>query len=92
MQRLRLLFIWPIVLLSLCFASLCAITAVSLFLQQASLSDGLRENVSSQRAATELEECILDLLALLKDRVESVSALHGRLRLHLEVIRRHAED
>ena len=92
MQPFRLRFGWPVALVSLGFAALCAVTALSLFMQQASLSAVLRENVASQRAATEMEECLHDLLALLRDRVEEVAPLDRRLRQHLKLLHRQADQ
>jgi signal transduction histidine kinase len=83
MASFRFRFLWLVTLGSLALATLCAFTALSLFRQQTAIAHVMRENVVSRRAAMELEECLLDLIALLNDRVESVSALHGRARLHL---------
>lgn len=89
---LRWRFLWPLVFSSCCLVLLCVLTAISLFRQQASISEVLSESVASRRAATELEECLLDINALLEDRVESVESLHGRAAGHLEAIRKHADQ
>src|SRR5262245_27213086 len=89
MKSLR--FLWPVAMITLSLVALCAFTAVSLFHQQATLSGILSEAVASRRAAAELEGCLLDLLALLKDRVESVSPLHVRAQAHLDTIRAQAD-
>lgn len=86
MMGLQWRILGPPVLISLCLGTLCAFTAVSLFYQQAATTNALRENVASRRAATELEECVSDLLVLLRDRVEAVSALHDRAQAHLRTI------
>ncbi len=70
----------------------CVFTAVSLVQQQATISDLLRENIASRRAATELEECIVDIVALLKDRIESVGPLHERAKIHLRQAREYADQ
>jgi signal transduction histidine kinase len=90
MQILR--YLWPAALTTLCLVALCAFTAFSLFRQQATLTETLGEAVASRRAAVELQECLLDLLALLKDRVRSVSALHDRARRHLVTLRKVADE
>lgn len=92
MTDVRARFLWPVVLISVGLVLLCAFTAISLFRQQATLARDLRENVASRRVATEMEECLLDLLALLNDHVESVSALHDRARMHLTEMRRFADQ
>src|SRR4051812_30371986 len=84
--------IWPFVLLGVCFGVLGLVTALSLLSQQATFSGVMRESIASQRAAVELEECVFDVVALLNDRVESVEALHGRLRGHVAEVRRHADQ
>jgi signal transduction histidine kinase len=88
----RLRFLWPVTLITACLVTLCAVTAVSLFTQQAAFAGTLRENVEGRRAATELEECLEDLVALEKQRVESVSALHDRVRDHIETLSRYADQ
>jgi two-component system sensor histidine kinase HydH len=92
MVGVRFRLFWPVVGVTLCLAALCAITAVSLFDQQAAVARVLRENVASRRAGVELEECLTDLIALEKDRVESVSALHDRVLTHLRTIEGVADE
>jgi signal transduction histidine kinase len=87
MVGFRVRYLIPIALISLCLVVLCAITAASLFTQQAAVTRILRENVDSRRAAVELEECLTDLIALEDDRVESVAVLHTRVRVHMGTIR-----
>jgi signal transduction histidine kinase len=84
-------FLFPVILVSLCLVVLCAFTAISLVRQQAGLAEVLKRTVARRRAGTELEECIRDLLVLLRDRVESVSALHQRVETHLATIRGFAD-
>ena len=92
MSAVRLRYLGPLVLIALCLAVLSAVTAVSLFQQQAAVADVLRENVESRRAAVELEECLTDLVALEDDRVESVAVLHDRVRTLLGTTRRAADQ
>ncbi len=92
MVGVRNRFLWPVALISLCLVSLCAFTAISLFHQQAAIASVLRENVASRRAATELEECLTDLIVLEKDRVETVTVLHNRVRLHLQSLEQYANQ
>lgn len=84
MSRFSFPYRIPVLLVSFCFVALCAITAASLFAQQRGINRLLRENVQSQRAAVELEECLLDLIALEDDRVEAVAVLHDRARQRLD--------
>lgn len=84
MAGFRFRYIVPVLFISLCLIVLCTIVAVSLFGQQSALTRVLRENVQSQRTAVELEECLLDLIALEDDRVERVAVLHDRVRRLLE--------
>lgn len=92
MSAVRLRYLGPVVLIALSLAVLCTITAVSLLQQQEAVTDVLRENVESRRAAVELEECLTDLVALEDDRVESVAVLHDRVRTLLASTRRAADQ
>ena len=86
MVGIRSWFFWPLVLLALCLLTLCVVVAVSLFRQQATLAEAFRENVSSRKAAGELEECLTDLIALEKEHVETVAPMHERVHEHLQAI------
>lgn len=86
MSGLRWRYLWPVVLVTLCLAMLCTFTAVSLFRQQAEITQGLRENVESRRAAVRLEECLTDLIALEDARVETVTVLHARAQNLLDAL------
>lgn len=92
MFGLRLRYLGPVALISLCLMTLCAFTAISLFTQQATITRVLRENVESQRVAIELEECLQDLIALENDQVESIAALHRRVRALLVAVRAAADQ
>ena len=85
-------FLWPVTLISLCLVTLCAFTAMSLFHQQSTIARVLRENVASRRAAVETEECLNDLIALETDRVESVTPLHARVRVHIVALHQAADQ
>ena len=87
MIGLRLRYIGPVLLITGCLVALCAVTAVSLLNQQATLSRILRENVDSRRAAVKLEQSLADLIALENDRVESVTVLHERVQTLLMAVR-----
>src|SRR4051794_37637832 len=91
-MNLRWRYLWPLVFTSLSLVVLCAYTAISLFHQQAAIAGELRENVASRRAATDLEECLLDINLLLKNRVEKVEALHQRAEHHFKQIDRFADQ
>ena len=86
-SKFQLRYIWPIAATSLVLLGLCIALAVMLLRQQAFASESLAENVASIRAAADLEESISDLVALLRDRVEGVKALHERIDAHLELLR-----
>src|SRR5712672_3497564 len=87
MADLRWRFFWAVTLASICLVVLCVLTAVSLFHQQATIANVLRENVASRRAAVEMEECLNNVITLEHKRIEEVSPLHDRLRVHLAAIR-----
>jgi signal transduction histidine kinase len=92
MNGSQLRYLMPLALISVCLVALSAVTAVSLFGQQESVTRVLRENVRSQRAAVELEECLLDVIALEDDRVNRVSVLHDRIQKLLNLIREYADQ
>jgi signal transduction histidine kinase len=92
MASVRYRFLWPVVLITLCLVSLCAFTAVSLFYQQAATTQLLRENVSSRQAASDLRGCLNVLIALERNRVESVADLHARAADFLREVRRYADQ
>jgi two-component system sensor histidine kinase HydH len=60
----RFRYLGPVLLITGCLVALCAFTAVSLLNEQTTLSESLRENVESRRAAVELVVCLTDLIAL----------------------------
>lgn len=84
-------FAWPVVLISLGLIALCSVIAVFLFRQQSQIAGVLRENIHSRRAAADLEESLIDLIGLLKVRVEGVDVLHRRIEQHLANIRAHVD-
>lgn len=90
-MQLHYRFLWPVTLVSVALMGLGVFTALSLLRQQLTITETLREDVASHRAATELEECLIDALALLRERVESVAVLHDRTRMHLKTIRQRAD-
>ena len=92
MASVRHSFLWPVVLSTLCLVTLCAFTAVSLFYQQAATTQLLRENVSSRQAASDLRGCLNILIALERNRVESVADLHARAVVFLREIRGYADQ
>jgi signal transduction histidine kinase len=86
---------------AVCLLVLGALTATSLIWQQSDLADLYRENLNSRRAAIEFDECLSDLLLLLRNRVESpdspplgksIEPLHRRAHEHLTDIRRFADQ
>ena len=92
MTRFRTRFLIPVALISACLLILSGITATSLINQQETVADLQRENLGSRRVAIELDECLTDLLLLLRDQVEDTSKLHDRAKLHLLDVRKYADQ
>ena len=92
MTRLHTRIILPVALISACLLILSVFTATSLIGRQKSVAKLQRKNLDSRRMAIELDECLTDLLLLLRDRVEDTSKLHERARLHLLEIRSAADE
>ncbi len=92
MTRLHTRIILPVALVSACLLVLSVLTAVSLIGRQKSVAKVQRENLDSRRMSIELDECLTDLLLLLRDRVEDTTKLHERARLHLVEIRNSADE
>ena len=92
MSAIRFRFLWPAALGTLALTGLCILTAQFLFRQQSTMTSVLRENVTSRRAAVDLEECLYDISALLHDNVDDVSALNDRLEQHLRRLREVADQ
>ena len=86
MNSFRNRWLGSVILISLCLAALSATMALSLVHQQRDLARDLRGRVGDWRTVTELDECLFDLLVLLKARVEAVDPLHKRARKHLDDI------
>jgi two-component system sensor histidine kinase HydH len=86
MNSFRNRWLGSVLLISLCLAALSATMALSLVHQQRDLAQDLRGRVAVWRTVTELDECLFDLLVLLKARVEAVDPLHKRARKHLDDI------
>ena len=89
---IRLRFLLSAAAGTMLFTVLCIVTAQFLFQQQTAMTIVLRENVTSRRAAVDLEECLNDISALLHDNVDQVSALHDRLGKHLARLREVADQ
>ncbi len=92
MSGFRFRYLAPVAIITLCLVTLCAVTALSLLREHAGIADVLRENLSSRRAAVELEECLQDLIALEDDHVEKVAVLHDRVRSHLRTMKSIADQ
>ncbi len=75
-QRFHL--IWPLIALSLALAVLSGFAAVGLVREQRDAAADMRIDVARLRAAAELEECFVELLGLVRDRVRMVNAVHER--------------
>jgi len=81
-QRFHL--IWPLVGLSLLLAVFSIVAALGLVREQRVAAADLRVDVAQHRSAAELEECFTELIALIKDRVRTVNAIHARAQILLE--------
>ncbi len=92
MSRLHTRIILPVALISACLLVLSVLTAASLIERQKSVAKLQRENLDSRRVSIELDECLTDLLLLLRDRVEDTTKLHERAKLHLQEIRNSADQ
>lgn len=91
-MRFQTRILLPVSLIALCLVLLSVLTAVSLIGQQRTVASLQRENLGSRRVAIELDECLTDLLLLLRDRVEDTSQLHDRAAAHFVEIRRFADQ
>jgi len=91
MNRMPSRYLWPVLLTTAVLLGLCTVTAVLLFRQRAGMSEALRENIVSRRAAADMEEDLTTLHGLLKDRVENVGSLHEQIRAHLNDVVRYAD-
>lgn len=92
MDGLRFRLVWPFMLITICLVALCAFTALSLFRQQATLTQVLQENVAGRRAAVELEETIRALIDLENAHDDSAGVLHARVRSHLRQVAETADQ
>ena len=92
MIAFRWRFLFPAVFVAVCLFALCVVTAVSLFRQQATVTEVLRENVSSRRAAADLRGVLNTVVALETNRVEQVAEHHVRAQGYLDDIRRLANQ
>src|SRR5262245_43804942 len=83
-------FFIPLLLTSSMSFLLCGAVAVFLLREQTQSVDALGETIASYRAAAKLEESLLDLIALLRNRNERLKALHERIDQHLDNIKKYA--
>lgn len=70
MKRFSTRVLLPVVAVAACLFILGGIAAWSILLQQSDLAEVYRENLTSRRVAIELDECLIDLLLLLRNRAE----------------------
>jgi hypothetical protein len=92
MTGFRLRYLGPVVLISLCLVGLCAVTALSLFHQQASVTHVLRENVQSRQAAADLRGALNVLVELEHRHVETVADLHVQAAERLRALEGRADQ
>lgn len=81
----------PVVASGFVSFTLCAVIAVFLVREQQTSVAAVQENVDSYQAAAALEESLTNLITLLKNRVEGVSALNDRIGGHIAVSRQFAD-
>lgn len=74
----RFHLIWPLVALSLALAILSGYAAFGLVREQRDAAADLRGEVEQHRSVAELEECFIELIALVKDRVRKIESIHER--------------
>jgi two-component system, NtrC family, sensor histidine kinase HydH len=60
----------PVVAIAACLFVLSGVAAWFILLQQSDLARLYRENLTSRRVAIEIDECLIDLLLLLRNRAE----------------------
>lgn len=104
MKRFQTRVLVPVTAVAACLLLLGALTATSLVWRQSSLAEVHLENLNSRRAGIELDECLSDLLLLLRHREETkppadgipseppLDPLHQRAREHLTDMRRYADQ
>ncbi|MFO0976066.1 MAG: ATP-binding protein [Planctomycetaceae bacterium] len=92
MSVIRFRFLIPAAIVTLILTVMCIVTALLLFEQQSAMTSVLRENVTSRRAAVDLEECLYDISTLLRHDVDQVSPLNDRLVGHLKRLREVADQ
>ena len=80
----------PTVLVSLLLLGLCVGAAVYLYKEQFASAEDLSEDVRSARAAHDLENTLIDLVALLRVGDEKADTLHQHLRQQLREVERRA--
>ena len=76
-QRFHL--IWPLVALSLALAVLSGFAAVGLVREQRDAAADLRGDVEQHRSVAELEECFIELIALVKHLLRRAPELEAQL-------------
>ncbi len=92
MMRFQTRILLPICLISTCLLTLSVLAARSLIRQQLTVAELQRENLGSRRVAIELDECLTDLLLMLRDRIADTGKLDDRAKLHLVDIRAFADQ
>ena len=90
MPQFRYLF--PLLLTGTISIMLCAAVAVFLLREQSESAESLGETIASYRVSAKLEENLLDLIALLRTKVEDVRALHERIAGHMRDLRGYADS
>src|SRR5947209_17530599 len=81
----------PTILLSLLLLGLCIAAATYLYSQQATSADVLKEDVTSNQVAHDLENTVDNLVRLLRVHDEHVDALHERIREQVAEARKLAD-
>lgn len=76
----RFRYLASFILVTVGLATLSAVTAISLFHEQAAVARLLSVNVQGRRTALDLRECLRDLIALEQTQIEELAVLHERVR------------
>lgn len=90
-RRVALRFLWPVLLTSLVLLTLCSVTAFTLYQRQSEFAEVFRENIESRRVAADLEESLVELAGLVRDRPDGLASLHKHIAAHLDEVDRYAD-
>lgn len=90
-RRVAFRFLWPMLLISALLLGLCVFTAITLYREQITFAEVFRENIESRRAAADLEESLVDLRDLVKERPGGLESLHKRIAEHMVDVEKYSD-